>query len=109
MADWSLSLTTYAGSVPGASHWMVRIGRDDLCLWTHQMTEIEYECDADQAAALSEPDYAYEIGWTTARFMSREAAVTAGIERFLADAEPGDVLYDARPYLDARLILTTHP
>lgn len=85
---WEAHLSSFAGTVLGASHWYVRLdGRvEDV--------EVAYVMDADDARALSGRDYIQEPGDWTTRFRSLDLACKAAVVAFRELAGDRDVLIE---------------
>jgi len=85
-ALWEVTLNTFAGVVPGATHWIATLaGRvEDV--------EVHYVLDPAGAAALSTPDFRYHVGDYSNRFRDRRSAMAAGVAAFRFLAGPRDAL-----------------
>lgn len=116
---WTLKVNTWAGAVPGASHYMARLKRpiylpdeDDRgpFLWSgSDNVEVEYTLTRDDARALSTGDFRWHAGDTSTRFFDRDSAVTAALARFAEIAEPGDWLVRDWSYEDGDDLLAGTP
>lgn len=87
-ALWSIRTSTFAGLVPGASHYVVRLhGRTED-------VEVLYRMDVDDARALSSWDFTERPGTLTGRFRTRPAALAGAIAAWRSLAGERDVLID---------------
>jgi hypothetical protein len=85
-AAWVLKIRSFAGLVPGASHYMVSIhgATEDV--------EIVYRMTPAEARKLSTHDFTERPGTVSARFLAEPPAQEAAITAFLHLCGPRDVL-----------------
>lgn len=83
---WRLRLTSFAGVVAWATHYMVTIRQAEAEL------EINFVLDSEGARRLSTPDFRWRVGDHSSHFFSKEDALSAAVSVFSAMAGPNDLM-----------------
>jgi hypothetical protein len=102
--SWFLSITSYRGWTPGASHYYGTILPDDAIAPAIELFRPVTQAD------LADGDFdGYRRGDDTNRFDSWEHLLDVARATFQEIAEPGDELYRGAPYLVDRELLWAKP
>lgn len=99
--EWTLKVRSFAGIVPGASHY-----QGDLERWCYapvpdepevhftwrEHVDVERKISAAEARRLSTGDFSYQEGWYSDRYFSKAEVAARAIEVFELVRKPGDFL-----------------